>query len=121
MLHYRLSPIGSGHLRWYSKTRATSAGGVEDPTHLSTLASQFVVLGNSLLRLQDSDFNSFLLHKVQRGGGNLHKPKTVQLDLGHLYTEEISAMISVIPLTQIKSECTILFDQSSCLPRPLNS
>lgn len=57
-----------GHV---SKVRVTSAGGVENPAHLCTLAGQFVVFSDSLLRLEDFYINAFLLHKVQGGGGNL--------------------------------------------------
>lgn len=55
----------------HAKVRVTSAGGVENPAHLCTLAGQFVVFSDSLLRLEDFHINAFLLHKVQGGGGNL--------------------------------------------------
>lgn len=51
----------------------SSTGGVEDPAHLGTLTSQLVVLSDGLLCLQDSDVNTFLLHEVQSGGGNLRQ------------------------------------------------
>lgn len=57
---------------------------MEDPTHLGALASQFVVFSNSLLRLQDSDVDTFLLHKVQSGGGNLREEATAQTDLNRV-------------------------------------
>lgn len=68
----------------------SSTGGVEDSTHLGPLASQFVVFSNGLLRLQDSDVDTFLLHKVQRGGGNLGEETTAQTDLRRVSTESIS-------------------------------
>lgn len=117
MLHYRLFSICSGNLSWCSKAGATLAGGVEDPTHLGTLASQFVVLSNSLLSLQNSDFNTLLLHKVQSGGGNLSEQMTAQTDLVHLYTEAILA--TSISHTQNGSEFSILYF-NQCLHSPLN-
>lgn len=63
---------------------------MEDPTHLGTLASQFVVLGNGLLRLQDFDVDASLLHKVQSGRRNLRKQTTAQMDLDHISIGDVS-------------------------------
>lgn len=48
-----------------------STGGVEDPSHLGTPASLFVVFSDGLLCLQHYDINTLLLHEVKSTGGNL--------------------------------------------------
>ena len=55
-----------------------SAGGVEDAAHFGTLSSQFIVFSDGLFCLQDSDLDTFLLHKVQSGGGNLREETAAQ-------------------------------------------
>lgn len=64
----------------------SSAGGVKDSTHLGALASQFVVFSNGLLRLQDFDVDTFLPHKVQRGGGNLQSFTHASADDQQVYS-----------------------------------
>ncbi|KAA8579382.1 hypothetical protein FQN60_016812 [Etheostoma spectabile] len=63
--HRLITQVYLSHTAW--------TGGVEDPPHLGALAGQFVVFSNGLLRLQDSDVDTFLHHKVQSGGGNLRE------------------------------------------------
>lgn len=64
----------------FGAARVTSTGGVEDPAHLSALDSQFVVFSNGFFSLQDSNIDTFLLHKVQSGGGNLREETAAQTD-----------------------------------------
>ena len=66
---HRPSVISSGA----ASQVTTSTGGVKDSAHLGPLTNQFVVFSNGLLRLQDSDVHTSLLHKVQSGGGNLRR------------------------------------------------
>lgn len=76
-----------------------STGGVEDAAHLGALARQLVVFSNSLLRLQDSDVDTFLLHKVQRGGGNLKGEMAPQTDLRVSAQEALQLWFLVVRLT----------------------
>lgn len=66
--------------------KVRSTGGVEDPAHLDALASQFVVFSDGLFRLQDSDIDTFLLHKVHSGGGNLQSFTHASADDQHVYS-----------------------------------
>jgi len=84
----------------------SSTGGVEDPAHFGALDSQFVVFSHGFLSLEDCDIDTFLLHKVQSGGGNLRGEDSPE-------NTHMSSKTGALPALSVRKST-----QAACNPKP---